>query len=71
MFNKKSPKDNFFLKKFLIHEAELNFVLSKLEIYLKKHIDKQIEAGADVIQIFDSWAGLLNINKKKLQSYCY
>jgi uroporphyrinogen decarboxylase len=33
------------------------------------HIDKQIEAGADIIQIFDSWAGLLP--KKELQNYCY
>ena len=33
------------------------------------HIDKQVEAGADIIQIFDSWAGLLP--KEELQNYCY
>ena len=33
------------------------------------HIIKQIEAGADVIQIFDSWAGLLP--KKDLKEYCF
>ena len=33
------------------------------------HIDNQIKAGANVIQIFDSWAGLLP--KKELQNYCY
>ena len=33
------------------------------------HIIKQIEAGADIIQIFDSWAGLLP--KKDLQKYCF
>ena len=33
------------------------------------HVDKQIEAGASVIQIFDSWAGLLP--KNELSNYCY
>ena len=33
------------------------------------HADKQIEAGADIIQIFDSWAGLLP--EDELKNYCY
>ncbi len=33
------------------------------------HIDKQIESGVNLIQIFDSWAGLLP--KKELPNYCY
>ena len=33
------------------------------------HIKKQVEAGADVIQIFDSWAGLLP--EKELSHYCF
>jgi len=33
------------------------------------HADKQIEAGANIIQIFDSWAGLLP--KQELSDYCY
>ena len=33
------------------------------------HVDKQIEAGANVIQIFDSWAGLLP--EKELPDFCY
>ena len=35
----------------------------------KYHIIAQKNAGADIIQIFDSWAGL--IDKKKLENYCY
>ena len=32
------------------------------------HIDKQIEAGANIIQIFDSWAGLLP--QKEFSKFC-
>ena len=40
-----------------------------LEKFLKIHIKHQIENGAQIIQIFDSWAGLLN--EKDLQNYIY
>ena len=33
------------------------------------HAEKQIEAGGQAIQIFDSWAGLLP--EKELYNYCY
>ena len=36
---------------------------------MKIHIENQINNGADVIQIFDSWAGL--IDKKDLADYAY
>ena len=48
---------------------EINLVLEKLINYLCLHIDNQIKAGADVVQIFDSWAGL--IPQKDLNSFCY
>ena len=68
MINKKSPKNkipnNFFENKNLI-----NGILNKLEEFLKIHIENQINNGADVIQIFDSWAGL--IDKKDLADYAY
>jgi uroporphyrinogen decarboxylase len=68
MLNKQSPKlklkDNFFKDDFLI-----NRVLSILDKFLKVHIKNQIDNGAEIIQIFDSWAGLLN--EKDLPNYVY
>ena len=68
MINQQSPKKNlkknFFKDKFLIRK-----LLLLIEKFLKIHIKNQIQNGADVIQIFDSWAGLLE--KKDLQNYIY
>jgi len=68
MINQQSPKlklkDNFFKDNFLINKT-----LNILEKFLKIHIKNQIESGAEVIQIFDSWAGLLNEND--LPNYVY
>ena len=68
MINQQSPKKNlkknFFKDKFLIRK-----LLSLIEKFLKIHIKNQIQNGADVIQIFDSWAGLLE--KKDLPNYIY
>ena len=41
----------------------------KLEKVICLHIKNQIDAGANVIQIFDSWAGLLP--KNELNYFCY
>ena len=68
MINKHSPKKelikDFFKDKFLIEKT-----LPILEKFLKIHINQQIKNGATVIQIFDSWAGLLN--EKDLPNYIY
>ena len=68
MINKQSPKlklkNNFFNDNYLI-----NRLLIILERFLKLHIKNQIDNGAELIQIFDSWAGLLN--KKDLPNYIY
>ena len=68
MINQQSPKkqlkDNFFKDEFLI-----NRILLILEKFLKIHIKNQIDNGANVIQIFDSWAGLLE--EKDLPNYVY
>ena len=68
MINQESPKlglkKNFFENKSLIDKT-----LLIIEKFLKIHIKNQIENGAQIIQIFDSWAGLLN--EKDLQNYIY
>ena len=69
MLNKESPKKSFNFNKINEDKSLTNKLLKKLEEFICLHIDKQIEAGADVIQIFDSWAGLLP--KKELANYCY
>ena len=69
MLNKGSPKNNFDLNKITQDKFLVNRLLKKLEEMICLHIDKQIEAGANIIQIFDSWAGLLP--KKELPNYCY
>ena len=68
MINKQSPKlklkKDFFSDEFLI-----NRILIVLERFLKLHIKNQVENGAEVIQIFDSWAGLLE--EKDLPNFVY
>ncbi len=50
-------------------DFEVNLILDKLHEYLCVHIENQIDYGADVVQIFDSWAGL--IKPDDLANYCY
>jgi len=69
MINNGSPKNSFDFNKVNKDKFLVNRLLKKLEEIICLHIDKQIEAGANIIQIFDSWAGLLP--KKELPNYCY
>ena len=59
MLNKSSPKNNFNFIKINKDKFLVNRLLKKIEEIICLHVDKQIEAGANIIQIFDSWAGLL------------
>ena len=68
MINKHSPKKEL-IKDFFKDEFLINRILIILEKFLKLHIDQQIKSGATVIQIFDSWAGLLE--EKDLPNYVY
>ena len=69
MLNKKSPKKKFNYKKIIEDQNIVNILLKKLEEVICLHAKKQIDAGANIIQIFDSWAGLLP--NKELEKYCY
>ena len=69
MLNKESPKNNFNFNKINKDKNLINKLLKKLEEIICLHVEKQIEAGANIIQIFDSWAGLLP--KNELPNYCY
>ena len=68
MINRCSPKkklrEDFFKDQNLITKT-----LLILEKFLKIHIKNQIKYGATIIQIFDSWAGLLE--DKDLPNYVY
>ena len=68
MINKQSPKKE--LKKDFFEDKNLiNKLLTIVEKFLKVHIKNQIDNGANLIQIFDSWAGLLE--SKYLPDYVY
>ena len=43
-------------------------VLERLNVFINLHLKNQKKAGADVAQIFDSWAGLLK--EEDLEKYC-
>ena len=68
MLNKQSPKkiksqtdnlENYLLNKQKLKEKEKEKLMSIIIEYLKIHIKNQVDSGATIIQIFDSWAGLL------------
>jgi len=69
ILNKESPKNSFDFNIINKDKHVTRELLKKIEEIICLHIDKQIEAGTDLIQIFDSWAGLLP--KKELSNYCY
>ena len=69
MINGTSPKKNFDFNKIVKDKKLIKKLLIKLEKVICLHIKNQIDAGANVIQIFDSWAGLLP--KNELNYFCY
>ena len=69
MFNLESPKRSFNFDKIANNKNLNDDLIEKLINVICLHIKNQVEAGANVIQIFDSWAGLLP--QKQLEKFCY
>jgi len=69
MLGIKESKKDINYKIIKAKEFEVNLILDKIHEYLCYHIENQVNAGADVIQIFDSWAGY--ILPDDLTNYCF
>ena len=69
MLGLKKNKNEIDLGKIKSEQVNINKILNKLNEFLCLHIKNQVNAGAEVVQIFDSWAGLIPL--KNLPDYCY
>ena len=69
MLGIKEEKNILDIRKLNKKRKEIKIVINKLTEVLCAHIKNQVNAGADTIQIFDSWAGL--IPEELLNEYCY
>ena len=68
MLNKQSPKKDFNISIFE-DQNQIDKIFNILDKFLKIHIKNQIDNGATIIQIFDSWAGL--VDEKNINKYIY
>ncbi|MDC2999841.1 uroporphyrinogen decarboxylase [Candidatus Pelagibacter sp.] len=64
MINKVSPK-NGLINNFFSDIDLINNLLKILDKFIKTHIKNQVNAGATLIQIFDSWSGMIESDFEK------
>ena len=69
MLGLKKENNKLDLDKYNKYKTQIDRILLELNKYLCVHIQNQVSAGADVVQIFDSWAGL--IPEKNIENFCY
>ena len=68
IINRASPKKKL-KKNFFTDQSFIDELLKLLIKYIKIHILNQIKSGVTIIQVFDSWAGLLE--EEDLEKYIY
>ena len=68
MLNKQSPKKKI-PNEIIYEHKNINDLIEMVIKYIKLHISQQVNSGAQVIQIFDSWAGL--VDEKHIDKFIY
>ena len=68
MLNKQSPKKKI-PNEIIYEHKNINDLIEMVINYIKLHISQQVNSGAQVIQIFDSWAGL--VDEKHIGKFIY
>ncbi len=69
MLNLRKSKTEIDIDKLNDEKLKVNIIINELIKYLCIHIKNQKDSGADIVQIFDSWAGLIPNNN--LEKFCY